>query len=142
MSLGDEVGAALPEFRAQAESLMQDVSVVRSPAGTSTTNDDGEEIPLYADEFTTRCKVAGASTGGSDPTYTTVTVGGVERALVTAGIAIPVGSPTCRRGWVLEVTAAGPASDPRIVGRKFLVHNDPAASLKTARRLDVVEMDW
>lgn len=142
MDVAVSAAAAVLRGRGLAESLMQDRGVMRSPTGHAVIDDNGQEIPSYADEFTTRCKVAGASTGGTDPTYATVTVGGVQRSLITAGVAIPVGSPTCKRGWVFEVTAVGPSSDPRILGRKYLVHNDPASSFKTARKLDVVEVDW
>lgn len=119
--------------RARAEALMHDFGVMRSPTGRAAINDDGLEVPTFRDEFSTVCKVGSGS-------YVTVEVGGVQQTLMTDGLSIPVGSPTCVRGWVFEVTQAGAASDPRIVGRRYLVHNDPASSMKTARRLDVIEV--
>lgn len=117
---------------------MTDYGVMRSPAGHSAINGDGIEVTTWHDEFSTICRIEAASTGGRGRLAHTVTIGGVEVAVLQAGLAIPVGSPTCHRGWVFEVTKAGPVSDPRIVGQKYLVHSDPDTSLKISRKLDVI----
>lgn len=132
--------AAVARGRILAASLMPDTGVMRRPTGHATQNANGEEEVTYVDVFTSRCKVSGASTGGGDTTYQTVTIAGVEHDLITAGVRLPFGVPPCQRGYVFEVTAVGPTSDPRLIGRKYLVHNDPAKTDATARRLDVVEL--
>jgi hypothetical protein len=135
------VEGAILAGRTAAESLMVDTGVMRQPTGRTEQNPfTGEETPEYADVFTSACKVQGSSVGGSDPTYRTVTIGGVEREVVTAGLHLPHDAPSVEPGWIFEVTAVGVGSDPRLVGRRYYVHNDPAGSFKTARRLDVVEV--
>lgn len=141
MSLYDDLGQALTEGRAVADLLMQDFGIFRSPLGFSGVNADGRELPTFKDEFSTRCKITGVTRQRLDPSSVQVEVGGVKRPYIAAGLAIPIGSPLVAFGWVFEVLSTGPYSDPRIVGRKYLVHNDPASSLVTARRLDIVEYD-
>ena len=122
-----------------ATDLMRDFGIFRSPAGFGGLNDDGVEVATYNDEFSTPCKITGVTRQRLDPTSVQVEVGGVKRPYIAAGLAIPIGSPLVYFGWVFEVLSAGPYSDPRIVGRRYLVHNDPASSLVTARRIDIVE---
>jgi hypothetical protein len=119
---------------------MLDFGVMRSPTGHTAQNGDGEEVPTYADEFTSRCKVQGSSAASADASYRTVRIGGVDREVITAGLHLPVSAPATEPGWVFEVTVVDPSSDPRLLGRKYLVHNDPVKSNATARRLDVVEV--
>lgn len=123
--------------RALAESLMTDFGVMRRPTGHNAQTSDGEEVPIFEDVFSSRCKIQGV---GKDETYRTVTVGGVERELLTAGLHLPLNAPSVEHGWVFEVTKVGALSDIRLIGRRYYVHNDPVKSRATARRLDVVEV--
>lgn len=138
MSLADDVLRALPGMRQQAESLMQDFGVMRRITGRTVQNEDGEEEPEFADVFTSRCKIQGTS--DATPTTRTAVVGGVERPVIDAGVHLPLASPVVERGFVFEVTAVGPSSDPRLVGKRYWVESDPVKSFATARRLDVVEV--
>lgn len=137
----EDLGAALTEARALAVDLMRDYGVFRSPNGVDVLNDDGIEERGYTDEFYTRCKITGVTRQRLDPSSVLVEEGGVKRPYVAAGLAIPSGSPRVKFGWVFEVLDVGPYSDPRIVGRKYKVHNDPASSLVTARRIDIEELE-
>jgi hypothetical protein len=74
-----------------------------------------------------------------------VTIGGVPRAVMVAGLHIPVSAdlPVAGDqgiGWEYAVTAVGPDDDPTLMSRRFLVVGVPAKSFATARRLDVVEV--
>ena len=75
-----------------------------------------------------------------------VNIGGVERPVIDGGLHIPLSAPVPvaseqrGQGWEYEVTALGPADDPALLGRRYLVISVPAKSFATARRLDVVEV--
>lgn len=123
---------------------MTDRFTAYSPNGT-TTDGDGYEVPAYADEGTTIGKVQGPSMAASDAATRTVTVGGVVRPVLEAGLHIPISSDVPAAGlygigWEYECTSVGAASDASLVGRRFLVVGVPAKSFATARRLDVVEV--
>lgn len=116
-----------------------------SPAAT-TADPDGFEIPAFTSEGTTLGKVQGSSQAGKDTPSRYVSIGGVDRPVLSAGLHIPIGAPVpvaseqVSVGWEYEVTALGPADDPALLGRRYLVVGVPAKSFATARRLDVIEL--
>lgn len=115
-----------------------------SPNGF-TTDADGLEVPAYASEGTTRGKVQGPSASTADAAVRTVTVGGVSRPVLVAGLHIPVSADLPAVGdrgigWEYVVTAIGGFDSPSLLGRRFLVVGAPDKSFATARRLDVVEV--
>jgi hypothetical protein len=126
--------------RRAAEALLVDTGVMRRPTGRSAQNADGEEESEFEDVFTSPCKIQGPSSSSRDTGSRTVTVGGVERPVIEGGLHIPVGKPATERGWVFEVTSVGALSDIRLLGKKYMVDNDPVKSNATARRIDVVEV--
>lgn len=149
MSLAGDVGAALPELRAEAERTMTLTLVAYSPSGVSSTDDDGYEVPGYVDEGVTPGKVQSGSGKDSETRY--VNVGGVERPVIDGGLHIPLdrfvfdgllieASEQRGQAWELEVFSIGPADDPALLGRRYMVVSAPAKSFATARRLDVVEI--
>lgn len=115
------------------------------PAG-ATTGPDGDDIQSYDPQQTHAGKVQSGSQAGGDTATRYVSIGGVERPVLSAGLHIPIGAPVpvaseqVGNGWEYEVTATGPADDPALLGRRYLVVNVPAKSFATARRLDVVEV--
>jgi hypothetical protein len=130
--------------RIAAEALMTLTLTAYRPNGF-TTNADGLQVRAYASEGTTPGKVQGASSSTADAGTRFVTIGGVARAVMVAGLHIPISAtvPTAGDqgiGWEYAVTAVGPDDDPALVGRRFLVVGVPAKSFATARRLDVVEV--
>lgn len=138
------ISAALARGQRQAESLMTLTLTAYSPNGTPT-DPDGLEVPAYADEGTTPGKVQAASIQSGDTSTRTITVGGVPRPVIAAGLHIPISaamplSGEYGVGWEYVVTAVGANDDPALLGRRFLVVNFPAKSFATARRLDVVEV--
>jgi len=92
-------------------------------------------------------KFQGPSRASADAYARPVTVGGVARLVLEGALHIPIGAAVPRAGqpgvgWEYECTAVGPDSDPSLLGRRFLVVGVPAKTFATARRLDVVEVDW
>lgn len=111
-----------------------------------TLDPDGFEVQSYAAQTPHAGKVQGGSQSGKDTPTRYVTIGGVDRPVLNAGLHIPIGAPVPVAseqrgvGWEYEVTAVGPADDPALLGKRFLVVGVPAKSFATARRLDVVEV--
>lgn len=145
MTLHDAVSAELPYLRREAESLMTLTLAAYSPTGGYVTNADGFEVPAFSPEGATFGKVQGGSQAGKDTPTRSISIGGVERPVLSAGLHIPLGAkvplPGEQRGigWEYEITAVGDA-DPALMGRRFLVVAVPVKSYATARRLDVIEL--
>ncbi len=144
--------ASLPRHRVRAESLMTLTLTAYSP-GDVVPGDDGYEVVPFAEEGTTVGKVQAGSQSGSDTPTRYVSIGGVERPVLSAGLHIPisafvtdgrltiVASEQAGVGWEFVVTAVGAADDPALVDRIYRVVGVPVKSHATARRLDVVEVD-
>jgi hypothetical protein len=121
--------------RRAAESLMTDTCVVRYRTGrTGIDEDTNAEEPVYADRFTSPCRVrhVAAVEAGDE-------VGGQRVVVDTTRIDLPVSSPQVEVDDVIEITAVGPSSDPRLVGRKFVVGAPMNQTFSTATRLRVEE---
>lgn len=122
-----------------------------SPTDDTTTDADGYQVADYADEGTTPGKIqAGAQAGGDNQTRY-VNIGGVERPVISGGLHIPLdrfvfdglliqASEQRGQAWEFEVFSIGPADDPALLGKRYMVVGAPAKSYATARRLDVVEV--
>lgn len=114
-----------------------------APNGRTVVN--GKETWAFLPQGATRGKVRGQSAQAQQPYARTVTIGAVEVAVVEGGLHIPVGAVVPKAGergvgWEYVVTKVGPADDPALLGRRYLVTNSPAMSHATARRLDVAEV--
>jgi hypothetical protein len=138
------LGSSLIAGQALAESLMTLTLTAYSPNGY-TTGGDGLEVRAYANEGATAGKVQGSSSSVAGAATQYVTVGGVSRAVMRAGLHLPISAdlPVAGDqgiGWEYAVTAVGVDDDPTLVGRRFLVVSVPGKSFATARRLDVVEV--
>jgi hypothetical protein len=123
---------------------MTDEFTAYAPA-TPTTNAEGFEVAAYASQGTVMGKVAGPSTQARDTNARTVTIGGVERPVVSGGLHIPVDAdvPVAGEygdGWEYVLTTLGPFTDPSLLDSRWLVVDVPAKSFATARRLDVVRL--
>lgn len=113
---------------------------------TYTTDPDGYEVPALTPGTPHAGKVQSGSQAGSDTATRYVQVGGTERPVLSGGLHIPISAPVPlageQRNYGTEyvVTAVGPADDPALLGRRFLVVAVPVKSFATARRLDVIEL--
>lgn len=149
MDLAAVLSTALPTGQAAAEALMLDTFTAYKPDGTTPV--DGLEVQAYSDKGETLGKIQG-QTVGKDTSGGTRVIGGVERPIITAGLHLPLSAflddedglliraGDIGVGWEFQCTETGTASDPSLVGRRYLVVNVPAKAFATARRLDVVEL--
>lgn len=138
MSLADDVSAALPFLREQAESRMQDYFDAYAP-GPGTDADGMETDAATVAKESTPGRVAGRSRDG-DTNTRLVTIGGVERPVVEGGLHIPLWAEVPSIGWEYVLVELGPNTDPALLNRRWRVVDVPAKSDATARRLDVVEV--
>lgn len=143
--LPDRVAATLERGRAMAEAMMTLTLAAYSPDGLDK-DANGRDVPAFIHEGATFGKVQGGSQSGKDTPTRYVSIGGVERPVLTAGLHIPIGAlvPVAseQRGqaWEYEVTAIGAQDDPALLGARFMVVGVPMKSKATARRLDVVQL--
>lgn len=139
--------------RRAAERRMTLTLTAYSPDPEATTTDaDGYEVVGFADEGSTVGKVQSGTQAGADTPTRYVSIGGVDRPVISGGLHIPIDSFTFDwallivageqrgQGWEFEVTTVGPDDDPALLERRYLVVGVPAKSHATARRLDVVEV--
>lgn len=136
--------SAVTRGRRAAEARFLLTLAVYSPNGT-TTNADGYQVPAFTTRTPTVGKVQGGSMRGADTATRFVTVGGVDRPVLSAGLHIPISAavPVAGHqgvGWEYVVTDVRGDADPALLGRRYLVVDAPAKSEATARRLDVVEV--
>jgi hypothetical protein len=117
---------------------MTDIFAAYSPNGF-TTGADGMKTPAFASEGSTLGRLH-AGVRLQSVAATTSAVGGVDRPVYDGGIRIPVSSAAPSVGWEYQMTAAGPATDPALAGRRWHVVGVQADSYATARRLNVVEV--
>lgn len=101
----------------------------------------GLQVQTWVQQYVTDGKVAGRSRQGGDTNTRIVTIGGIERFVLEGGLHIPLNAGLPAVGWEFVCTAAGPYSDPSLLGRRFRVVDVPAKSYATARRLDVFEVE-
>lgn len=147
--LYDAIRATLPALQAEAESLMTLTLTPHTPTvpPTYTIDADGYEVPNLTPGTPHAGKVQAGSQAGSDTATRYLDVGtGTPRPILSGGLHIPIGAPVPlageQRNYGTEyvVTAVGPADDPALLGRRFLVVAVPVKSFATARRLDVIEL--
>lgn len=131
MSLGQDIAAALPEMRAQAESLMVDAGRIRRQTGTTPDPDTLEEVPVYADVWAGPCRVQ--RSGALSPRDSSP--GGYEFGIKSLIAQLPVSATGMVRGDVFEVTAVGSISDPSLVGLVATVEADLSKTHATKRTL-------
>lgn len=114
------------------------------PTGDLITDPEGFEVPEFTAQSTHAGKVQSGTQAGGDTSTRYLSIGGVDRPVLAAGLHIPIGAPVPvaseQRGqaWEYVVTAVGPVDDPALLGRRYMVVGVPAKSFATARRLDVI----
>lgn len=136
MTLGADIAAVLPELRVQAESLHQDTFTVYRKTGATVT--DPDTLVESAQYATVLASVKGKLQSGSAQANDAEIPGQkvIETALFwhtsvkTLGV-LPDDEVLC--------IAAGPLSDPEIVGSRVRITGPFLKSLATARRFPVEE---
>ena len=130
--LVDDIAHALPELRAQAESLMTSTCTIREKAsGEPVTGPDGEvTFPPGPVVYSGKCRVrpAGGQSG-------TVDVGGAELFTFDYLVSLPFdadGSANVREGMPCRIDTS---PDPALVGVEVEVSKVDRGDHITARRL-------
>jgi len=145
--LGDDINATLPGLRREAESMMTVTLRAYAPNGLTVVN--GLEVLQYEPMGDTFARVQ--SRRLKDAAAQTVRIGGVDRPVLFGGLHLPIGAYISSNhlqikfgdqgiGWEFACTGVGPADDPSLMGRRWLVVSAPADSFRTVRRLDVAEV--
>ncbi|MFC8037826.1 DUF6093 family protein [Paenarthrobacter sp. NPDC057355] len=132
MSLIDDVLAALPDFRAAAESLMLDTCTVHRP-GVPVTDADGNVSPSMTLLYTGPCKIQQTLAQSSNPV-----AGGHRFTVQDTRWDTPVVAGPFQVDDV--VTVLGAVLDPQLVGRVFRVTEPFHKSGATAQRTRVEEV--
>ena len=130
--LGDDIAAALPELRAQAESLM--VDTIRVTTSGEPTEDDWDEAsgtylpvaPVVAYEGKARIRNGNPAPQDADS-------GETVWAKDLAVISVPVSVDSIDDGMAVEVVAIGDGSSSK-VGRRYTVQAPHEQTHSTARR--------
>lgn len=120
--LGQDIEAALPELRAQAESMMHDACVITGPGGSPTWNDTtGEyDIPDGASVYAGKCRLR------MPGRVTRVDAGAASFAVDEGTLSLPVdGSEDVAAGMTAVVA----------------LDNDPMASVTVAIQASHVQSD-
>jgi hypothetical protein len=119
--------------RQAAETLMTDTCTVQRATGTSTNDTTGVVTPTYSTIYTGKCKLQRPAGGARhDEAEASVVVAPLQLHLPI------VGSEAVTVDDIATVTAA--AMDSGLVGKVFRIDGPADASLKTARRLPVIEV--
>lgn len=134
MSLGADVQAALPQLRAQAESLMIDACTI-SGGTTSVFNEETFEYEtVTAETYSGPCRLRFAATAVQD-----VEAAGQLLVVQRATLSLPIAtSGAVLEGHVATITAC--VNDPALVGRKFRIEGGHHQTFATARRFPVEEI--
>lgn len=136
MTLIEAIQAELPRLRAEAEALMTDTCTVRRATGATTQDPNtGTTVPVYADLFTSKCKVQARSLQAL-----TAEAGGRTATTVRLELHLPLSADAAETYDVAEITAVGALSDGQLIGRKFTIAAPVAKSFATARRYEVEEV--
>ena len=130
--IGDDLAAALPELRAQAESMMRDTVRVERETGTTTPDPVTlEEVPVFALVLESKGRVQ--RSGQLSPRETVA--GEVEFGVNALMVQLPLSAAGIKKGDRLTVTAIDAASDPDLLGLVATVQANLTKSHPTKRTL-------
>ena len=132
--LVDDVAHALPELRAQAESLMTSTCTIRESAtGEPVTGPDGEvTFPPGAVVYSGPCRIRPVSPQGRS-----VEAGGGEMFAFDYLVSVPFVATGIREGMPLHIDAS---PDPAAVGLDLEIQQVARGDNITARRLACSEV--
>ena len=130
MSLGADIAAALPELRAQAESMMTDTILVERQTGTTPDPVTLEDVATWA---TVHEGLGRVQRPGNQPAETVA--GEVEFGVSTVLVQLPLSVTGIKRDHRVTVTAVGPLSDPDLLGLTATVQANLTKTHATKRTL-------
>jgi len=134
VTLGADLAAALPELRAEAESLMLDTCTVSPVTGVDEST--GAPTPGTA-VYAGRCRFQTTEVQVSEPE-----AGGATYTVLSGRLHVPVAAfANPAPGVDLVASCVTSANNPNLPGRMFRVTGpSPAKSLPTADRLPIEEV--
>ncbi|MGK3957891.1 DUF6093 family protein [Arthrobacter sp. R4] len=133
MSLADDVLAALPVFRAEAESLMVDACTITRPGEPVTDPNNGNVTNTATTVYTGKCKVQSKDSATSNPE-----AGEATFTVVSRQVHIPANSADVQDGDVVTITAS--RLNAFTVGKQYRVSGFTPDTFDTAARLPVKEI--
>jgi hypothetical protein len=130
--LGDDIAAALPGLRAEAESRMSEtVQAGRFRDGTDPVTGDPTRV-LEAERYAGKARIRWSSRDVSDSNATSSPVGAQEPYL-----SIPFGST---RLWADDEVLVVDSPDPLLIGRQFRIQGAAVAGQVTAYRYPLTDL--
>jgi hypothetical protein len=134
MMIGDDLAAALPELRRQAESMMIDAGELRGPDIQGPIGSDGEYTVIPGElKYSGKARAQTTDALGND------NEAGDRLVMVTRfRVDLPMSAPQAAVDDVFTFTSS--ALDPQLVGKRFRVTSLTQKSFMTARRLAVEEV--
>lgn len=112
---------------------MQERCIIRRVTGSTTNDETGEVTRTYSTVYTGKCKVQGSSAGQRRD------VGEASVVITQVELHLPiVGSEGVATEDEATIDAA--ALDAALVGKVFRIAGPASGSMKTARRLPVIEV--
>ena len=133
MSLVSDILAALPVFRAEAESLMLDACTITRPGTPVTDPDSGEVTNTSTPVYTGKCKVQSKDSATSNPE-----AGEATFTVVSRQVHIPANSADVQDGDVVTITAS--LLNAFTVGKQYRIAGFTPDTFDTAARLPVKEI--
>lgn len=131
----DSISDALIELRQYAEARMKDTCVVEYKTGNKVRDPETRtEVDEYATRFESKCRIKDMGFADADQA-----VAGRREAVGATQIHMPWNVARVFTGDRITITAVGPTTAPRHLGKTFYVGTDHDASDNTATRLNVRE---
>lgn len=128
--IGDDIAAALPELRAEAESLMHDECRIERADGWTTDPDNGQRIKTWRPVAATPCRVVRVGTSNHrEP------AGGQTRDIAGLELRLPWSASDLQLGDRLTLTTS---SDPRLLDAPITITEVSHATHAVARRIEGV----
>lgn len=134
--LADDIDLALPELRAQAESLMQDTCEIRAPGDGLPVWDEEKQASIPPESvllYQGKCRIRLPQMNSDRPLLAVDQV-----VTVTHVVSIPVAAVAVPSGATIRITDS--RHDPANVGRTFMVRSTLHQSQATAQRLACEEV--
>jgi hypothetical protein len=133
VALVDDILAALPVFRSEANSLMLDTCTITRPGEPVTDPDTGEVTNTATEVYEGKCKVQSKDSATSSPE-----AGEHTFTVVSRQVHIPANAADVRDGDVVTITAS--RLNAFTVGKQYRVSGFTPDTFDTAARLPVKEM--
>ena len=130
--IAEDVAAALPFLRAEAEALMVDTVLVEHPTGATTPDPVTlEEVPVYVSVYAGKGRVQRSGQLASQEDVT----GGFEFGVDSLLVQLPLAATGIARGDRVTVTGLGAISDPDLLGLVATVQANLTKTHPTKRTL-------